>query len=110
MVDDPNAPGSGDPGPGIGDDDVTRYAPAAGAGAAPDTGGSKATLVPGSLLSHTYRIDRLLARVGKIERYGAVLAAHRVRSEPAVPRRDAAEELDRVPRLGRASVNPRMTL
>ena len=71
MVDDPNAPDSGDLDPDVGDDDVTRYVPAGRKGGTSDTDGSGATLAPGSLLSHTYRIDRLLARGGMGEVYRA---------------------------------------
>lgn len=55
----------------VDDDDVTRYVPAGRTGGASDTVGSGSTLAPGSLLSHTYRIDRLLARGGMGEVYRA---------------------------------------
>ncbi len=72
MADDFDAPGSGDPSAAEGgDDDATLYVPAGRAGAASDTGESESTLAPGSLLSHTYRIDRLLARGGMGEVYRA---------------------------------------
>ena len=55
----------------VDDDDVTRYLPTGRTGGSSHIDDSGATLAPGSLLSHTYRIDRLLARGGMGEVYRA---------------------------------------